>query len=69
MLLSGVPSEQVAADGDAAVDGAVGADGNGAAAGAVVEGECCVLGNTKGAQKAGKNSADGLISFSEKSSA
>ena len=63
MLLSGVPSEQVAAD------GAVGADGNGAAAGAVVEGECCVLGNTKGAQKAGKNSADGLISFSETSSA
>ena len=69
MLLSGVPSAQVAADGDAAADGAVGADGNGAAAGAVVEGECCVLGNTKGAQKAGKNSADGSIFFSETSSA
>ena len=65
MLLSGVPSEQVAADGDAAVD----VDGNGAAAGAVVEGECCVLGYTKGAQKAGKNSADGSIFFSETSSA
>ena len=68
-LPSGFPQELVAAagdDADAAGDGAVGEGGNEAAAGAAVEGECCVLGNTKGAPKAEKSSAVGSIFASEK---